>query len=250
MPTRTEKSKPKESPEEHPAPTPTFGILFQLEDIAVNGRKVAFEVLKSVLKDQKVELPAFLFSRYCLYSAPQVYLPDLLETLGSRKSPVNKLIEEASDKINARLSSNSIELAAGLNKILQEARERNLAAATITALPETTAQAILAKTGLERVGVRLFAYPDTDKVFPGGNIWLKTARALTLKPHNCAVLTGNVTACKSALSADMRCVAIPDEFTSFQDYGGAFMMLEALDEIGPRELLDALFPAPGKRGAG
>lgn len=248
MPTKTEKTNPKGTPEEQAAPAPTLGVLFQLEDIAVNGRKMAFDALKDLLHDHKMELTATLFSRYCLHSGPQSYLPELLEALGARKVSVDKLAGEMNEKVAAQLSSGT-RMNAGLEKILQGARERNMAAAAITTLPEATAQSAMAKAGLEALGVRLFAYPDAEKTVPGATAWLKTAKALALKPHHCAVLAGNMAVCKAALSADMRCVAIPDEFTSFQDYGGAFLLLEALNEMGPRELLDVMFPAPGQRVA-
>jgi beta-phosphoglucomutase-like phosphatase (HAD superfamily) len=246
MPTKTEKSRPKEAFEEPAAPTPMFGVLFQLEDVAVDGRKAAFEVLKGLLQDHKIVFTTSLFSRYCLHATPQHYLLDLLEVLGGRKTSAEKFVDEAGKRIAAQLSSAGVKMNAGLEKVLQEARERNMLAAAVTALPEATAQAIMAETGLEKAGVRLFAYPEAEKAFPGATTWLKTVKALALKPHNCAVLAGSMAACKAALSADMRCAAIPDEFTGFQDYSGASLVLESLDELGARELLDALFPAPNR----
>lgn len=243
MPTKADKPKPKEPAEEQAqAPAPQHGVLFQLEDFAVNGRKAAYEVLRSLLGQHKLDLTPMLFSRYCLYSAPQFYLPELLETLGAKKAAPEKLVEEATSRIADQLSSNGVKMIAGLDKVLHEVREREMLAAAITALPEATAQAVMARVGLEQAGVHLVPYPDAGKVFPGPNTWLKTAKTLALKPHGCAVLSGSMTTCKSALSADMRCVAVPDEFTVFQDFSGALMVLEALGEVAPRELLDSLFP--------
>ncbi len=49
-------------------------------------------------------------------------------------------------------------------------------------------------------------------------------------------------ACKSAMSADLRCVAVPDSFTAFQDFSGADLILESLEPSSARETLNTVFP--------
>ena len=56
-------------------------------------------------------------------------------------------------------------------------------------------------------------------------------------------------ACKSAMSADLRCVAVPDDFTSFQDYSGADLILGSLDEMSAREIVNTVFPHSDKTPA-
>ncbi len=47
---------------------------------------------------------------------------------------------------------------------------------------------------------------------------------------------------KAALSAGMRCVVVPDEFTVFQDFSGADVILDLESEFDPDELLNMLCP--------
>lgn len=242
MSTKAENSKPKETPEQMaPPPPPPFSILFQLEDIGVDGRKAAFDVLKKVLKDQKIELTPPMFSHYCLHSIPAVYLPQMAEALGAGRTPVEKLVEDVNSAISEHLAGNGIRLNAALGKILDAARGYNISAGAITALPESAAQAVAARLGLDALGIPLLPSGSVTGHFPGADTWLKAARAMSQRPHHCAVIAGNMAACKSALSADMHCVAVPDEFTAFQDFGGVDMILEKLDAVSPRELLQTLF---------
>lgn len=243
MATKTDKNKPTEAPEQAapPAPVPPFSILFQLEDIGVEGRKAAFEVLKKALKEQKVELTLPIFSHYCLHSVPSVYLPPMAEALGAAKVPVEKLVEQVNGAIADQITGNGARLNPALHKILDAAREHDITAGAITALPEETAQTLASRLGFEEMGIRLIPSRDVTGHFPGADTWLKAAKAMAQRARHCAVVASTMAACKAALSADMRCVAVPDEFTAFQDFGGVDIVLEKLDEMSPREILQALF---------
>ena len=245
MTTKTaDKNKPKETPERPAPPPPLFSVLFQLEDIGVDGRKAMFEILKQAFKGHKIDFTPPVFAHYCLHSVPAVFLPPLAEALGAGKVPAEKLAEEVNSGIAERLAANGLRLNPALGKILDEAREHNISAGAVTALPEATAQAVAAKLDLEAKGVRLFPYRDIAGHFPGADTWLKAARALPQRPRHCLVVGGSMAACKSALSADMHCIAVPDEFTAFQDFGGVDMLLDRLDDVSPKQLLQSMFDLP------
>lgn len=246
MSTKTEKAKPESEPEVPEAPKPVFGVLFQLEDMAWSGRKAAFDVLKKALAGHKATLTPALFARFCFNTAPSVYVPALVESFPDKKLSADKLTEDVAAGIAAAAASESARLHPALSKMLDAALERDMAIGVISALPEEVAQGLVAKLGLSAIGAQLTVFKNGEKAFPRPDTWLKTAREMSLKAGNCVVLAASMTACKTALSADMRCVAVPDEFTSFQDFGGANFVLENLGEISPKELFDAVFPAEKK----
>ena len=249
MPNKADKNKSADAaePQAQPqAPAPVYAVVFQLEDIAVHGRKIAYDILKKLLGEQKVDLTIPLFSRYCLSSTPQTYLPAMMEPLGIRKISAEKLVDHVTSAIAEQASSSSIKLNPGLAKILHLAHERNFVIGVISSWTEETGQALLAKLGLNDLGARLISFKDVNKTFPSADIWLKTAKAISIKPRRCLVVGGNMAACKSAMSADLRCVAVPDEFTSFQDYSGADLILESLDEMTAKEILNTVFPHSDK----
>ena len=249
MSNKADKNKPKDdeqTPAQPTVPTPIYAVLFQLEDVAVPGRKIAYDVLKKALAEQKVDLSLPVFSRYCLNSTPQSYIPAIMESLGAQKVPSEKLVGQVVSAIAEQASSDSIKLNSGLAKVLQIARERNFVIGVISTWTEETCQALLAKFGLSDLGARLLAFKDVTKTFPSADIWLKTAKAISIKPRRCLVVGGNMAACKSAMSADLRCVAIPDEFTSFQDFSGADLILDNLEAMAAKEIVNTVFPHSDK----
>ena len=249
MPNKADKKKPKEAEETQPqphAPALVYAVLFQLEDVAVNGRKIAYDILKKALGEQKIDLSIPVFSRYCLNSTLQTYLPAMMEPLGIRKISAEQLVDHVTSAIAEQASASSIKLNPGLGKILQLARERKFVIGAISAWTEETGLALLAKLGLNELGARLFSFKDVNKVFPSADIWLKTAKAINIKPRRCLVVGGNMATCKSATSADLRCVAVPDEFTSFQDYSGADLILESQEDMSAKEILNTVFPHSDK----
>jgi len=249
MPNKADKNNPAEAAEpqaQSQAPVPVYAIVFQLEDIAIHGRKIAYDILKKALGEQKIDLSIPVFSRYCLSSTPQTYIPSLMEPLGIRKISAEKLVDQVTSAIAEQASASSGKLNPALGKILNLARERNFVIGVISTWAEDIGQALLAKMGLNDLGAQLFAFKDVNRAFPSADVWLKTAKAISIKSRRCLVIGGNMAACKSAMSADLRCIAVPDDFTSFQDFSGADLILENLDAMSAKEIINTVFPHSDK----
>ena len=219
-------------------PMPAFTLLFDLEDIALNGRQAAFDVLKQRF-GQKFTVPTFI--QYCLKQHPGQFLPALVEALGEGKAADGNPVEVFYEAVGKKLLS-SPKAAAALVKIIELGKTLDVSAVAISCLPRATAEELMEKSGLTGLGVRLFTFERTDRLFPTPDVWLKTAKGVLQKPHRCAVLGGSGRVCKSALSADMRCIVATDEYTSFQDYGGAAIVLDKLEDLAAKEILETLFP--------
>jgi len=226
------------------APASDFAILFELEGIAVNGRAAAFEVMKSILAENGTTLQPHHFARYCLCPAPEHYVGRVLEVVGARKLSASKLIEDVKSGVAMHLTSQGKGLLPGVEALFNEAQRKGFALAALTALPEEDASTIIRKRGLDQWNISLFALnQDNAGDFPRADSWLKMAKALKRSPRQCVALGSSMTACKAALSAGMRCVAIPDSFTSFQDFSGCELVLESLSDVPLDELFTVLAPA-------
>ena len=70
---------------------------------------------------------------------------------------------------------------------------------------------------------------------------MKMARELGRSSRRTVVFSSSSRACKSTLSAGMRAVAVTDQFTAFQDFGGAELVLED-GKWDVAETLDFLYP--------
>jgi HAD superfamily hydrolase (TIGR01509 family) len=214
---------------------PPAALLFELEGVALPVRPVLFEAARA----RHSALNHAVFSR-C--TGPISTLSaQLYQALGKTGSD-GDLAAALNNAVTERLSANKLTLNAGLEKLLKAAAQRGIPAAALTGLPESVAQAAFAATGLESRGIQLFVFSDEEKLFPRADAWLKAAKQLGKTPRFCVALGSSQSACKTALSAGMRTVAVPDAFTGHHDFGGADMIIDSWDDVSASGLLDDLIP--------
>lgn len=238
----------KEEPtktEDKGAKTHTYAILFELEGFAAEGRAATFQVLKALVREHGKTLDPVLFSRYCLHAFPEKYLPALLQTLGLSKQLATKLAEDVRNGTFMELQAKAAAVTGPLADLLRLAKQNGVALAAISAFPEDRARSLLNGVGLAEFGTQLFCFPEVEDAFPRADCWLKVAKSLGKLPVHCSVLAGSQAAAKSAISAAMNCVALPDAFTSFQDFGGVAACYDSVAELAPKELLPMLCPHLG-----
>ena len=223
-----------------------FALLFELEFVAVQTRKAAFDLLTSLLKDNNIKLKPVDFSRHCLHPSANHYISNLLEAIGGKKLRDSKLISDLNSGIALYQASNEASLHPGLAQLLDIAKKRDIEIGVLSSQDEGTATALLNRLGLDAESLSLFAYDAPNHpVFPRADMWLKVTKSLGRSPRNCVALVSSSTSAKSALSSGMRCIAVPDEFTAFQDFGGADAVLDNFEDVDLNELADLLFPEEG-----
>lgn len=218
-------------------------VLFELDGVAVATRPVVFQAAGHALGRQKSALTAAVFSRFSLAGSQLAASRDLVERTGAGGVTGEEVAQAIADKVAAFLASDAASLNPGLDKLLKAAAHRGIPAAAVTALPEEVAKAALDRLGLTARGVKLFAFRDDEKPFPRVDAWLKVAKSLGKSARFCVAVASSQASCKSALSAGMRCVAVPDSYTSHHDFGGADVVLDSWDEMSPNDLLDSVAPA-------
>ncbi|OGV67489.1 MAG: hypothetical protein A2283_04625 [Lentisphaerae bacterium RIFOXYA12_FULL_48_11] len=215
---------------------PVRAVLFEMENLAIKGRQLAFDVLKKALADKDIELTLHMFSRYCSQPSVKQFLPLMLKSEAKAKVSEAKLISEISDAINNAFVSASFKLDSGVAKLLKAASDQNIVVAALSSLNDETARQLAAKLELIDRGVTLLSYSSQEKNFPSADAWLKLAKRISVSPACCVVIATSSVSCKAALSAGMRSVVVPDQYTAFQDLGGADFVFddfgeEAIDHI-------------------
>ena len=94
-------------------------VLVELENVAVKGRQIIFDVLKSVLADKDVKLTPVMFSRYCPQPLAKNFLPDLLDGTGKKRLSEGKLLAEVMQGIKLSLTDGTVKLDPSIKKILK-----------------------------------------------------------------------------------------------------------------------------------
>lgn len=215
-----------------------YVMLFELEGAALDGRTKLFESAKSVFKSAGIKLTEKEFARYCTHNAVPAIIEKLANELGE-----DKISDEARQNILSQYASsisNGSSVHPLFTELLKEASNRGIAAHALTILPEETAQTVLDHSGLSQKGVTLHVFSQNERHFPRVDCWMKICRQVARSARGCIAVAGCRDSGKSALSSGMRCVIIPDQFTSYQDFGGTDAVLENAEDYSVSELIDSL----------
>jgi beta-phosphoglucomutase-like phosphatase (HAD superfamily) len=212
-------------------------LLFELENVAVEGRKIAFDVLRSLLSSGDAKITRDLYMKHCLESPPQQFLAGLLKAAGRKKAPPERLADEVREGIGLSLIDGSVKMDPAVGKLLADARGRNISVGALTSLDQEIAERLMEKLGLDGSEVALLSSSASDRCFPTADAWLKLAKSMAVDPVGCTVMATSVTSARAVLSAGMRCIVVPDEFTSFQDFSGTDMVIDKLADEDQAEIL-------------
>lgn len=216
-------------------------IIVELESTATGGRRAAFDIIKHELGGG-INLSHAVFAHYGGQTSPRFYLDGLAEQLGVQGS-VEALKDTVMRKLAERLASDKVALPAGLDKLLNAGVQQGCKIGVVTSLPEDAAQIVFDRLGLAAKGAHLFPVIGHEEHFPGADVWLKVAKGVGRASRHCIAVVDCQFSCKTALSAGMRCLVLPDEFTSYQDFGGADLILDSWDDMSAKEILSALTPS-------
>jgi beta-phosphoglucomutase-like phosphatase (HAD superfamily) len=210
-------------------------LIVELEGALTGGRRILFDTLKKLLKKEKLNLDEVTFMRRAIDPAPLEAIPELITALegdGVSTDKMQAALLEALKSGEAGLTPAPV-----LRKLIEAARKQSIPVVIISCLPAEAAEAVLQQSGLEELGVKLHAIKGAVASCPGKKDWQEVCRTLTRIPRNCFALVGTGGACHTALSVDLRVIAVADEFTAAQDFGGA----EAVYETAADFDIDDLF---------
>ena len=230
MGTQTEEIRKKAAP-----PPVSTGLVFELEKLAMPGQRLLFEACQKVLKDKQVALPPVLWSRFGLATPLAQGLGRLLEKLDKKSLATDKLVREIQDVYFREITRPAVKLNAALHALLTEAAKHNIKIGALSCLPAEQAQALLVHLGLQE-RVRLRVMQKAAVIVPTPDCWLMTCKAIGVPARRCVAVVESSVACNSALEAGLRCVVAPDEFTAYQDFGGADQVVEDLKNVHAKDL--------------
>lgn len=215
----------------------THALIFELEYIAAKKRHVEFTAIQSAVKTKGVELTPVLFSRSGMPPLSRAAVTAVLKQAGKKADAIEKAVT-AVDKEVAAYCENDAELDAGLAKLIKAAQSQDIPVLAFTALPEPVAVKLMDKLGLAEMGVELIIPDEVKDSFPRADSWLKMLKKCDKEDATLVAIVSSQTACKGGLTAGAACIAVPDEYTAFQDFSGAKLVLDSLSDVKPKEILD------------
>lgn len=215
-------------------------LLFELENMAADGHRLVYEAFRSVLKDKGIALSPASFSRYCICQSLPVFVPILLKIAGKERLSADKLCSDMTAAVNEAFKSRTQKLGAPLKLLLAAAADRGLLLGALSRLDDVVSERLAEHLGLEGLGVRTIAQNRKSRALDNGEGWAALARNLSVRPARCVALVSSAPAAQAVQSIRMRCVAIPCEFTAFQDFGGVDYILPSIEDVNIDRLIALL----------
>lgn len=215
----------------------THALIFELEYVAARTRAVEYEAIKSAAATKGVDLTPVMFSRSGMSPLHRTAITEVLKQAGKKTDAIEKAVNEL-DKRVTDYCENNAELDPGLVKLIQATQARSIPVLAFTALPRDLAGKLMARLGLDAMGVELILPEEVKDSFPRADDWLKMLKQCNKEHVTLVAVVSSQVACKGALTAGAACIVVPDAYTAFQDFGGAVMILESLSDEKPDTILD------------
>jgi len=219
-----------------PAPEPRPALLFDLEHVAIDGRQIAFDVVKTVFADRDVAVTPPLFVRYCLDAPVATYTEALLRALDKPRLSAAKIAGEIAQGVRLTLSGGNIALRKGCAELIDSAEQRGMAIGAISFLGADLAEQVFKKAGFDAEKIVLHAIDEDAGRSLRSQAWEDLARRVGTPPGMCVALAADSATCRAALVSGVRCSAVPDAYSAYQDLGGVDYVFE---EMSP-DILDDL----------
>ena len=142
------------------------------------------------------------------------------------------------NKSVAAFCANESEPNAALTKLVKAAQARGVAVFAYSALNEIDSSALLTRLGLDELGGTHSTRRSTWKPSHEPTTGSRCSNKLESKNKTIVAVVSSQLACKGALTAGASVIAVPDQYTDFQDFSGAAFVLDQLSDKKPDELLD------------
>jgi beta-phosphoglucomutase-like phosphatase (HAD superfamily) len=204
-------------------------LLLELEFGCLEGaRELVFKAMEKALKERGAKLTRGLFCEFALAADPALALTRLGEKLEV------SFEDEELDAFDAELTKafEKAPLVDGVEALLKAARAADLPIGMLSIQSEEAATASAARFGEVNVVVTVGASNRLRQ-----RVWRQLARELETKTRFCTTVASGGGAAKSALAAGLRCVAVPDTYTGFEDLGGTDYVFDALDKESITKIL-------------
>lgn len=212
-------------------------LFFELETFATTGRDALLEVLKKVMKSKDLDVTQAVFSKNGLTARPAAAIQGMIDQSGRNLTTGDQLAEQAETAMT-KFFADKAELNPALPALIKAAQAQDIEVVALSPWGEAQAGELMKKLGLDEMGVDLVALDCVEAVFPRADHWLRFLKQRGQDTIPVIALVTSSAACRGALTAGATCVAIPDAHTAFEDFSGAKIILDSLDEMKPAELLN------------
>jgi len=183
-------------------------IIFDMDGLLLDSEKISFDTFNETLKLFNLEKENKLF--YQMIGKDEKSWKNLLKENLSGKTDPNKFAKVWSDLYKKETTSKPIPIKDGAVALLNHLKDLKLITAIATSTKTNTAKEKLKNARLLEYFQLVIGGDQVKKGKPNPDIYLHVADKLSVNPQQCLALEDSENGVKSAISANMRVIQIPD----------------------------------------
>ncbi len=154
----------------------------------------------------------------------------LLRETFSLRETVDEIISERVDILTG-IYEEELEVVPSLTPLLNELRLSEYLLAVASSSPLRVINFVLDMFSLHQYFDAVVSGECTENGKPHPDIYLHTADRLGVNPSECVAIEDSINGVRSATSAGMYCIAIPDKRLSRGEFERADLILESMDDL-------------------
>jgi len=205
---------------------PRFGVIFDLDGVLIDSEGLYYRAYSEVLRLYGVTVSRDEYEHYWIaqgngpeYIVEKHNLPISPDELRQLRSPVYLQLLEQEVK---------------LMPYVEETLTRLFPHFLLTVATNSNREhldAVLRRMNIARFFPITVARQDYRQAKPQPDAFLTAAAKLGLTPPQCVVIEDTYKGVMAACSADIRCIAVPNEYTLRNDFSRARLVLPSLKEL-------------------
>jgi len=200
-------------------------IFWDNDGVLVDTEELFFTANRDVMAEQGVELDTDTFAEWSLRRGQSIF--DLIE--GSSEAEREALRDERNRRYEAALRQ-GVRVFDGVERCLAGLHGR-LPMGVVTSAYPVHFEIIHAQTNLLQYFEFVLKGGDYDRHKPHPDPYLEAAGRIGVEPEHCLVVEDSERGLRSAVSAGMRCIVIPNPLARDAALDGAYAIVDAVDEI-------------------
>lgn len=206
---------------------PIRAILIDHDGTLVDSEPSHFRMWATVLARYGVQLSEEVYAAHYAGVPTPSSATDMVGRFGLQVDP--RVLTDAKRAATQQyLERGAFPLMPNATRTIIELRGLGLQLAIVTGARADSVYATLRENHLERYFSTVVSGADVQASKPAPDCYLLTLKRLGLKPDECVAIEDTQHGMKAALSAGVRCLALPTAFSAHHDFEGADAVLDGM----------------------
>lgn len=213
-------------------------VIFDMDGVIIKSEPLWEKTEKILLKSKDIEYTPIYRDR--IVGLNQNDSAKLLIDTFNLKDSISTIIQQRI-QILLKIYKNELNLTKGLENLLIQIKNKKVLIGLASSSPIEVIQYVLEKFSIYKYFDTVVSGECTKKGKPNPDIYLLTAKNLKVKPEQCLVIEDSINGVKSAKSAGMYCIAIPEKRFKINEFAIADKIINNLEEIELDKILSINF---------